>query len=113
MSKKLILWESVCSLVIMGVSVCFSESFLMRGTRHLAMGCAFVAIAEDASSYWNPAGLAKQHKRFDAEIPIYAKVTGTKDIVKELDEISNAEYDNLKKKATEKTYGASPIGTIC
>jgi len=110
MSKK-ILWSIVCSLVMMGVSVCFSEPFLMRGTRPLAMGGAFVAVAEDASSYWNPAGLAKQQKGFDAEIPIYADVTGTKDIVKELDEIANAGYYSLKQKAITRNYGTATIGT--
>lgn len=110
MSKKVILGVIIGSWAVMLGKWCFGEPFLIRGTRPLGMGGAFVAVTEDAiASYWNPAGLAKQQKRFDMEMPFYTDITLTGDIVKKLDEISKVGYDTIKDKAENRKYGEDPI----
>jgi len=112
MSKRIILGSIMAGCLMMVEGVCFGEPFLIQGSRPLAMGGAFVAVAEDATaSYWNPAGLAKQQKRFDVEIPFYVDYAATGDIVKKLDDVGKIGYDTITKKANERQYGTAPIGT--
>jgi len=64
-----------------------TESFKILGGRPLALGGAFVAVAEDSlAQYWNPAGIATQ-KKFDMEIPIGVKAEFTGGILKDVNTI--------------------------
>lgn len=110
MNKKVILWMVIGSCVVMMGKWCYGEPFLIRETRPMAMGGAFAAVAEDAiTSHWNPAGLAKQRKRFDVEIPFYVDITGTGDIAKKLDEISKVGYESIRNMAENRNYREGPI----
>jgi len=64
-----------------------AESFKILGGRPLAMGGAFVAVAEDSlAQYWNPAGIATQRK-FDVEVPVNIKAEFTGGILKDVNTI--------------------------
>lgn len=105
--NRVAMWCLVVALQVIIAPLAWSEPFLMQGSRPLAMGGAFVAIAEDAvGASWNPAGYAKQKQGFDLELPLAIKAIATADIVKELDEVSKIGYQQIRDAANTRTSGS-------
>lgn len=100
MKKIVVLFSLVAVQLVIGRFV-WADPFLMQGARAIGMGGAFVSIAEDSSSSWNPAGFAKQKGGIDVELPVAMKAMGTGDIVKKLDNVYRLNFDRINKSRTE------------
>lgn len=70
-------------------STLFSQQFPILGARAKAMGGAYVAVADDATSvYWNPAGIVLR-RLIDINFTYDAKTGQTSDVLGSMDEINS------------------------
>jgi len=76
-----------------------ADSFKILGARPLAMGGAFVAVADKSlAQYWNPAGLAVQNG-FDVQVPFDAGLEFTGNLLNDANNLSDAanDFSNLQQ----------------
>ena len=95
----------IVGMIIILSNICYSQEFPIIGARAMAMGGAYVAFADDATSaVWNPAAIPTRRLN-DINIVFDAKCSQTSDLLTRMQEINDL---NL----TQNPTNAAAFGNI-